>query len=635
MPFEHWTLFSNELWHIYTNCKQISFFNNHQGLICVVEGKLHNEQDYISPHNTTSTNLAEAVLNAYTTLGNDLFNTLDGKIALAIIDLLSNNIVGFRDHFGLQNLFYQAGDKSFTVATDLLDIVNYSSSSVNYTALKNYLDFNALSRPYCSETLFLNVSKVLPAHKVVCNLKDFKIIQECCWNTKIPDYVNRTPSELIGLFKETLKDSIKKNTLPNEKICSNLSGGLDSSSISSISKLLGCDVNSLYFCTGDRPSDERHFANEVVERWELEHHEIHASENPLELAKRNIEICGLPDSLFIPGYSFFSLAEKAKELGSKKILTGDGGDAVVAYGTEYLDELVNDGNWSLLKSSIEQYVSKRDLNPFFEDWNRKSNRQKSKLYTKFFIERKIIDFVKKGNLKRAFSIWNRFLLEYKFVFFIPFQTGFTFIRNKLSKKNKKYSLLNLVNQQHKTPLFEFKGTKKDLDSFRKEHFGYSFTNLNMSVIEQQNTVMKSLGVQAIHPFLDKRLVEIAVAVNSETRFAEGNCRGTLRYAMKDILPETVRLRTSKADFSHYFMKYFEQLWHDFGTENSDSHRVWDIVDKLVFDQLLLKIFDHKVTINKKTKYIWLANRTIHLALWLDFFDKLQAKHLKIISNEST
>ena len=59
-----------------------------------------------------------------------------------------------------------------------------------------------------------------------------------------------------------------------------------------------------------------------------------------------------------------------------------------------------------------------------------------------------------------------------------------------------------------------------------------------------------------HPFHDRKLVEFIVALSEERRCANGLPKHVLRSAMSGILPDTVRQRTQKAEFSHVFEKAF-------------------------------------------------------------------------------
>jgi asparagine synthase (glutamine-hydrolysing) len=620
------SVFTNENTNIYSSREAEYSYDKETDQWCVADGKIRNRHELCRSLNLLDEcNLAEIALEGFKQLGDSFFDLMDGRYSLGIINLSSNKIIGLRDHFGHKSLFYTTKEKGGCVlSSNLIDIIQQTPLSINHSAINNYLDINYSNTTYSSETLYQDVYKVLPGHSVF--IENQKVVQKFYWNPNILQYANLRPEKQAEVFRKKLSDSVKKNILPKEKICSNLSGGLDSSSVSSIAKMLGTEVNSLYYFTGKGLTDERNYANSVVKKWKLQHHEIQASTDSLGLSKKTIEICGMPDTLFIPGTSFFLLAEKANELGCSKILTGDGGDAIVAYGTEYLDELYAQKNWSELKNSIEISVVNRDLSSFFEGWKDLDTQKKVKIYTNYFFEKKLWAHLRKRELMTAFGIWLKAFSNFRFSTFQFAANTFTIIIKSFTQDKHEFQLLKTHVAKQKADFYDTNNISEMLNPFQREHFGYSFTNLNMAVIEQQNTVMQSMGIEAIHPFLDKELIEISVAISSFTRFNMGYGRGILRQAMKEILPEDVRLRTTKVEFSNYFFANFSELWSQAKNEICASHRIWKMIDKSKFDRLIIFIFDKSKPSNKKSKYIWLANRTIQLALWLDFFDQIQAKY---------
>jgi len=59
-------------------------------------------------------------------------------------------------------------------------------------------------------------------------------------------------------------------------------------------------------------------------------------------------------------------------------------------------------------------------------------------------------------------------------------------------------------------------------------------------------------VELRHPFFDRRLVEFALALPEDQRRRRRIRKFVLRGAMRGFLPESIRLRNGKADFSHLF-----------------------------------------------------------------------------------
>jgi asparagine synthase (glutamine-hydrolysing) len=58
------------------------------------------------------------------------------------------------------------------------------------------------------------------------------------------------------------------------------------------------------------------------------------------------------------------------------------------------------------------------------------------------------------------------------------------------------------------------------------------------------------GIEYRHPFLDRRVIEYALALPEEQRWRRDQTKFVLRQAMRGLLPGKVRQRLTKADFSH-------------------------------------------------------------------------------------
>ena len=65
------------------------------------------------------------------------------------------------------------------------------------------------------------------------------------------------------------------------------------------------------------------------------------------------------------------------------------------------------------------------------------------------------------------------------------------------------------------------------------------------------------GIEARHPFLDRRLIEFCVAIPEDQRWRNGQTKFVLRNAMTNLLPECVRMRLTKGDYSYTFLRAFD------------------------------------------------------------------------------
>lgn len=609
--------------------KDILFYRENNTIV-VGKGKFWNKPILTTLLNLPNkVDLAQITLKGYQFKGREFFDQLDGSFSFCIINIPTKSVIGLRDHFGFQNLYYHHLSDSFLISDDIYEILKVTSPTINNNAIAKYFDFEENNKPYDSETFYQNIYKVLPAYYV--SFEDKEIKQCAYWKPILQIYQDSPPSEQIEIFKKKLFNAIEKRSSFEENICTNLSGGLDSSSISCITKVLGYNTNAIYFSSGHTSTDERHFAQKAVNQYNFLLHEVSPPQDPLEAAKEFIRIYKMPDMLFMPVSSFFAIREKIKELDGHKILTGDGGDSVIGYGNEYLNELYEAEKWHLLNDAVSLYTKNRDLSSYFKDWLVADNQTRFKLYSTFFHGHYISKYLKKLALKKAFWAYigaNRYS-KIKHLTFI--KKGLRAFSNKgknIFRKNLSIftdSFIKKVSKSH-NQYFDVECLSPNLTPFQKQHLAYNFTKLNLAVIEQQNAIMQNQSIEAIHPFYDKELIEISIAIPSKIRFDNGLGRGTLRKALKGILPEEIRVRTTKVEFSEYLLTSFENLWANVKNEISSTHKVWTYVQKSEFDKLIHQIFDTNISYKQKTKYVWLANRTINLALWLDFVDTLSAQH---------
>jgi asparagine synthase (glutamine-hydrolysing) len=70
--------------------------------------------------------------------------------------------------------------------------------------------------------------------------------------------------------------------------------------------------------------------------------------------------------------------------------------------------------------------------------------------------------------------------------------------------------------------------------------------------EMQDLARSRSGLDLRHPLSDRRVVEFALAIPERQRRRGAVRKHVLREAMRDLLPDSIRLRKSKSDFSHLF-----------------------------------------------------------------------------------
>jgi asparagine synthase (glutamine-hydrolysing) len=103
-------------------------------------------------------------------------------------------------------------------------------------------------------------------------------------------------------------------------------------------------------------------------------------------------------------------------------------------------------------------------------------------------------------------------------------------------------------------------------------------------MEWNNKVSALAGLDAAFPFLDRDLLAFLMAVPGEIHNKNGVPRALLREAMKGILPEAVRARVWKADFSvtvnQGLIRDFEQIARALSPEAAAVQRGYLLGDRI-------------------------------------------------------
>lgn len=175
------------------------------------------------------------LLYAYKHWGEDFLQHISGDFAFAIWDEQNSYLFCARDHFGLIPFYYTQLDHKFLFTnfyTALKDIPNLMSE-LNDEVLRDYM-ITGVNKSF-DQTIYKKISKLPPAHQLV--YKDGEIQISRYW--EIPANIKpiryKTTKEYVTHFYRLFEQSVKDRTR-SSKVGSSLSGGMDSSSITAITK---------------------------------------------------------------------------------------------------------------------------------------------------------------------------------------------------------------------------------------------------------------------------------------------------------------------------------------------------------------------------------------------------------------
>jgi asparagine synthase (glutamine-hydrolysing) len=284
----------------------------------------------------------EVVLYAYDKWGLDCVLRFNGMFALAIWDEVERRLFLARDRIGIKPLYYYFDGAGITFASEIKSILQDRRipRELSHEGITNYFTYGHSVAP---RTIFKNIYKLLPGHYLTCVLEGEAKLQikiKRYWAPPEPGH-NEDAGEKYYAEEvyRLLKESVRRQLISDVPLGVFLSGGLDSSIITSLMSTISSQVKtfSIGFNTGGKTYNELDDASIVARHFGTEHHEILLGEKDLTQALPSLvyyydEPFGDPASF--PTYLVSKFAKEHVTVS----LSGEGGDEVFGGYRRYVVE---------------------------------------------------------------------------------------------------------------------------------------------------------------------------------------------------------------------------------------------------------------------------------------------------------
>ena len=257
-----------------------------------------------------------------------------------------------RDRIGEKPLYYgfsgSGEQKTFLFASELsaLKAWKYFDNHLNSLSISQLLKYQAISAP---NSIFEGIFQLLPGHFITVNSpEDSQLNNVENWYDHISiikdgleNQIN-DEDEAERILENSLKDTLKIQSISDVPLGTFLSGGIDSSLITA---LLQSESKSKIktFTIGfeDECLNEANYSKEIAKHLDTDHEELYFTSNEaLELIPKLSQIYSEPfaDSSQLPTHLVSKLA---KNNGLTVALTGDGGDELFGgYNRYFLGEKI-------------------------------------------------------------------------------------------------------------------------------------------------------------------------------------------------------------------------------------------------------------------------------------------------------
>ena len=470
----------------------------------VYNGELYNAEELRSllirlGHNFNGHSDTEVVLHAYAQWSEDCLLKFNGIYAFAVLETKRKKLFVARDRIGVKPLFYRNIGETFIFSSEIKTILTHP-------------DVDAVLDVTGAAQLVLLGPGRIPGSGVI---RDIQELEPGCfgyfscgkWNRR--RYWKLTDREHLDTFDETAEkvrflvtDSIERQMVSDMPIGTFLSGGLDSSLISSVcAKKLGTDGVQLPTFSVDYENNERYFSSNkfqpsadtqyiriMQEYLHSEHHwTILKPEDligALDAATNARDLPGMADVDF----SLLLLCEEIRR------------SVKVALSGECADEIFGGYPWYR-----DPEIRARDGFPWSQNIEERTLFLTSELKTQ-------IDPV-------------------------------AFVQDHYNQTIRQCDILPDSSPQ---------------DKRIKEMVNLNFRWFMQTLLDRKDRMSMYHGLEVRVPFCDYRIAEYMYSVPWEFKDHQGQEKGLLRYAMREFLPDTV-LHRKKSPYPKTFDPRYTEL----------------------------------------------------------------------------
>lgn len=441
----------------------------------------------------------EVILLSYLTFGPEFVRRLDGIFAFAIYDERHRILTLYRDSFGVKPLFYTIHNGTLVFSSELKGLYCFPGITAR-------LDKNGLNELFGLGPARTPGSGIL---KDICELKPGTSMTCSSLGFVTHTYYELSSRPHEDSYEDTIEktrflitDAIKRQMISDVPICTFLSGGVDSSLVSSVCadelKAAGerlttysfdfTDNDKYFKANSFQPSMDRPYVNQMAEYLQSDHHNLECDNKvQAEMLYESVDAHDLPCMADVDSSLLYFCSEVAKN--HKVVLTGECADEVFGgYPWFHKDSFLNCGTFPWTP----------DLSP------------RSRLLHPDLLEVLDMDQYVQNAYETAISE----------IPILPEENDIEVNRRRIGYLNIRFFMQTLLNRMDRTSMHS--------------------------------------GLEARVPFADRALVDYVFNIPWEMKAKDGVVKNVLRQAARSLLPDEILFR-KKSPYPKTYHPYYEQL----------------------------------------------------------------------------
>lgn len=451
----------------------------------------------------------EVLLEAYLEWGENFVDHVDGMYAIALWDARDRKLRLFRDRAGIKPLYYFLDGRRFAFASELKAIETALAREglpIDTTALYDFLGYRYVPAP---KTMYLRCFKLLPGHKLTYDpATGVASDPEPYWTlpaepTREGLSIDEAAEELRSLIDESVSDQM----IADVPLGFFLSGGIDSSAVVASAALAGASVSTFSIGFDSDDVSETPYARQVAKHFGTDHHERILSQSAAHDLLPSLKAWfdePFADDSALPTYLVSRVAREHVTV----VLTGDGGDEIF-------------GGYRTYRRFV-RYAAWPSWPEFFD---RSVVRLRRRLHRRSPLNR-LLRVLETG-LSSDIELWARIMhgmaSDAKTVYRSEFGLGRDYDDWWHYRRYWREDLPPLTRLQ----LLDF------------------HTYLPDFILTKVDRTSMAVSLEARVPLLSRRLIEFSFSLPESIRFANGQPKGLLRHAYREILPRDILERRKK------------------------------------------------------------------------------------------
>ena len=527
---------------------------------------------------------------------------LSGSFSVLVLDHDTGRVEGYRDHFGVYPFYYIIQGSTFSAGSDLRAVLHLSGTVLqpDPTCIADFIRGDDIDR---DRTAFTGLTRLPAAHRVIARAGEISTARY--WELALPP-----PAPAHGAparLRAALQVATAARTTAGTGAM--LSGGLDSTSLAGLAaqsaEAQGCaPLRTLSFVYGaDKPYDESRYINEANAAFGTQGHAI-AVTGPPDLTAMGPLIEEQMDLFLAPGLQKSRrIYAEARALELATLINGHGGDEVVSHGYARLVELAANRAWGRL------FIEARGA---------------ARVHGAPFWAIYLGHLVQYGGLRRGSVVRRALARIARWQAAGGMGTDNALIGARLIAPDLR---ARIDADSRYAPVASFKTP----DGYREAARRANLLDISKPMIEKGFEVLHrsatAAGVLPLYPFYDRRVVDLCLALPAETKLRAGQTRWVLREAMRGLLPERIRTRHDKAEFSAEINAAILDFYQARGPDPFRALAAWLDLDRA--EALRTQLLEGRLTEPYALQLMWRLAVLVHWSEALARWQRQQAEGVLI------